>query len=79
MDHPGWAFAGLVVAAGLITCCVGFFLLIIPYVGTVVTLPVWHTLRAYRLEFLAQFGPEHNLFPAKEPAAAPEAPAPAGM
>jgi hypothetical protein len=75
------AFAGLVIVAGLVTCCIGFFLLIIPYVGTVVTLPVWFTLRAYSLEFLAQLGPDHDLFPAKEtaPPAAPEAPAPAGM
>ncbi|MFO7734029.1 MAG: hypothetical protein R6X21_10325 [Candidatus Aminicenantes bacterium] len=71
------AFVGLVVVAGLVTCCIGFFLLIIPYVGTVVTLPFWYTLRAYSLEFLAQFGPEHNLFPDKEPGAVPEAPAPA--
>lgn len=76
-------FVAAVIAAGLMTCCIGFFLLIIPYVGTVVTLPFWYTLRAFSLEFLAQFGPEHALFPPKEagPAApAPEqAPAPAGM
>jgi len=52
-----------IVMAGLLTCCVGFILLIIPYIGTVVTLPVWYTLRAFSLEYLAQFGPEYDLFP----------------
>lgn len=76
------AFVGIVIVAGLVTCCIGWFLLIIPYVGTVVTLPVWYTLRAFSLEFLAQLGPEHDLFPPKEsgPAApAEQAPAPAGI
>ena len=48
--------------AGLLTCCVGFLLLIIPYIGTVITLPIWYTFRAFSLEFLAQFGPEYELF-----------------
>jgi len=52
-----------IVVAGLLTCCVGFLLLIIPYIGTVITLPVWYTFRAFSLEFLAQFGPEYELFP----------------
>ncbi len=49
--------------AGLLTCCVGFLLLIIPYIGTVITLPIWYTFRAFSLEFLAQFDPEYELFP----------------
>jgi len=52
-----------VVVAGLLTCCIGFLLLIIPYIGTVVTLPIWYTFRAFSLEFLAQFGPEYEIFP----------------
>ncbi len=52
-----------VAVAGLLTCCVGFLLLIIPYIGTVVTLPIWYTFRAFSLEFLAQFDPEYELFP----------------
>jgi MFS family permease len=52
-----------VAVAGLLTCCVGFLLLIIPYIGTVFTLPIWYTFRAFSLEFLAQFGPEYELFP----------------
>ena len=52
-----------IAVAGLLTCCVGFLLLIIPYIGTVITLPIWYTFRAFSLEFLAQFDPEYELFP----------------
>jgi hypothetical protein len=62
-----------VVVAGLFTFCIGFLLLIIPYIGTVVTLPIWYTFRAFSLEFLAQFGPEYEIFPpsGESPAKAP--------
>lgn len=61
---------GLAVAVvGLLTCCVGFVLLAIPYVGTVVLLPVLVAYRAFSLEFLAQFDPTFQLFPT-----APDAP-----
>jgi len=59
-------FVIFVILAGLFTCCLGFFLLIIPYIGTVVTLPVWYWFRAFSIEFLAQFGDEYNLFPPAE-------------
>ena len=52
-----------VVMFGLFTCLLGFFLLIIPYIGTVITLPIWYTLRVFSLEFLAQFGLDFDLFP----------------
>lgn len=67
-------FVFAVIVAGLITCCIGWLVLIIPYIGTVVTLPVWYTFRAFSLEFLSQFGPDFDVFPRS---AAPEAPAPA--
>jgi hypothetical protein len=57
------AFIVFVVIAGLVTCCIGWFLLVIPYIGTVVTLPFWYGLRAFSLEFLAQFGPAYQMFP----------------
>jgi hypothetical protein len=63
-------FVVLVIFAGLITCCIGWLVLVIPYIGTVVTLPIWYTFRAFSLEFLAQFGPEYRLFPAPEERAA---------
>ncbi len=59
-------FVLLIVVAGILTCCIGLLLLIIPYIGTVVSLPVWYTLRAFSLEYLAQFGPEYDVLPPAE-------------
>jgi hypothetical protein len=59
-------FVIFIIFAGFATCCIGFVLLIIPVVGTVVTLPVWYTFRAFSLDFLAQFGPEFDVFPPSE-------------
>lgn len=53
----------LVIVFGLFTCCLGFLLLIIPYIHSVVLLPITYTLRAFSLEYLAQFGDEWNIFP----------------
>ncbi len=61
------------IIAGLLTCCIGILILIIPFIGTVATLPIWYTLRAYTLEYLAQFGPEYDLFPEPVPDELPEA------
>jgi MFS family permease len=65
-------FIILIVIAGLMTCCIGIILLIIPYIGTVVTLPAWYTLRAFSVEYLGQFGPDYELFP-RAPESTPEA------
>jgi len=56
----------LVIFAGIFTCCLGFLLLIIPYIGSVTTLPISYTYRAFSLKFLEQFGPEFILFPQSE-------------
>ncbi len=50
-----------VVLVGLVTCCVGWFVLAVPYVGTVLMLPVHVTLRGLDLEFLAQHGADLDL------------------
>ena len=50
-----------VVVAGIVTCCIGWILLVIPYIGIVVTLPIWYWLRAFSVEFLAQFQPGRGL------------------
>ncbi len=55
-------FVIAVVVAGLATCCIGWILLAIPYISTVVTLPAWYAYRGFSLEFLAQFGPEFDAF-----------------
>ena len=56
------ATALLVVIVGLFTCCAGFLLLAIPYVNSVLLLPVSYTFRAFSLEFLAQFGKDFDCF-----------------
>lgn len=66
---------------GLVTCCVGWVVVLIPYVGTVVLLPVWTAYRAYGPEFLAQFGPQYTVFTtppagAGSPPSSPSGPAP---
>jgi hypothetical protein len=82
----GVVVGAVVVAVGLATCCVGFLLLLIPYVGQVVLLPVLVTFRGLGPEFLAQFGPDYDVFataarpveggapPAFTPPSAPPAP-----
>lgn len=70
---PGWfiayavviflaaiAFQMMVLILCLFTCCI----ILIPYVGTVILLPVWVLYRAYSVEFLAQFHPDFDLFEA---------------
>lgn len=58
------------------TCCVAS----LPYVGTVILLPLWVTYRAFGPEFLAQFDPSFELFAAPiavpEPLEPPETPEP---
>jgi len=71
----GLVIGALVVAAVLITCCTAACFLMIPFVGTVLLLPILIFKRAYSLFYLAQFGPEYDVFPqppvAAEPAATP--------
>lgn len=51
----------IVIVVGLFTCCAGFVLLAIPYISSVVLLPISYTFRAFSLEFLAQFGDEYRI------------------
>ena len=62
-----------VLVAGLLTCCVGLLLVVLPYVGTVILLPFLVTYRAFSLEFLAQLDPRFAIFPEQ---AAPPSPTP---
>lgn len=55
-----------VIIFGLFTCCIGFLLLVIPYIGSVVFLPISYTYRAFSVEFLEQFGDDFTLFPQPE-------------
>lgn len=69
--HGGWfvayavlllvaavAFQMVVVLLCIFTCCI----VLIPYVGTVILLPVWVLYRIFGVEFLAQFHPDFDLF-----------------
>jgi hypothetical protein len=59
-----WIVVSMAVfAAGAVTCCALFLVLSIPFVGTLVLLPVHVTLRAFGPEFLVQFGPEFDCLP----------------
>jgi len=53
----------IVVLFGLVTCCVGFIVLAIPYINAVILLPVSYALRAFSVEFLEQFGPGFDIVP----------------
>jgi len=46
----------------VLTCCIAGCVLAIPYVGTVLALPLFVFLRAYSLYYLAQFGQEYDAF-----------------
>jgi len=50
------------VALVMLACCLTCCIVLLPYVGTVVLLPLAVFLRAYPLYFLGQFGPEFSRF-----------------
>jgi len=57
----GW----LVITAILLTCCCLGIILVLPYIGTVVMLPVLVFVRAYSLCYLRQYGPHLDVFAAE--------------
>jgi hypothetical protein len=63
----GLAIAIVVLAAVLVTCCLAGCLLALPYLGTVLLLPVLVFKRAYSLHYLAQYGREYDVFAPGEP------------
>jgi len=68
------AIAIVVVTVVIVTCCLAGCLLVLPYLGTVVLLPVLVFSRSYPLYYLAQFGPEFDTFAPTEPPVAAAAP-----
>jgi hypothetical protein len=52
----------LVVAAVVATCCILGCVMLIPYLGTVLLLPISVFRRAYSLYYLAQYGEEYDVF-----------------
>jgi len=61
------AIGVIVLGAIIITCCLAGCLMALPYLGTVLLLPVSMFKRCYSLYFLAQFGPEYDVFPPASP------------
>lgn len=62
----GIAVVIAVIFFALATCCIGLLLIAIPFMGSIILLPVSYTFRALSVEFLAQFGDEYSLFPEPE-------------
>lgn len=54
--------ASMLSMLGLLTCCIGYILLAIPYLGVVIILPVAVFFRCLGPEFLKQFGDDFDLF-----------------
>jgi hypothetical protein len=52
----------IVLVAVIASCCIAGCLLVLPYVGTVLLLPVLVFHRAYSVYYLAQLGPQVDLF-----------------
>jgi hypothetical protein len=58
----------IILALALVTCCCACCLMVIPYIGTVLLLPILVFERSYSLCYLAQYGREYNVFVPTEPA-----------
>ena len=61
------AIGVIVVGAVIITCCIAGCLMALPYLGTILLLPVSMFKRCYSLYFLAQFGRDYDVFPPEPP------------
>lgn len=67
----GLAIMLIVVLGVLLTCCLAGCILVLPYLGTVLLLPVLVFSRAYSLHYLAQYGPPFDAFAVAAPPALP--------
>jgi hypothetical protein len=66
-----WAIGLMVLLAILLTCCIAGCLMFLPFLGTVLLLPVLVFRRAYPLYYLAQYGPQYDVFDVFPTPAAP--------
>ncbi len=57
------AIGVVLLVAVVVTCCIAGCLMVLPYLGTVVLLPVLVFERSYSIYYLAQFGPAYDVFP----------------
>lgn len=58
----GLCISTIILAAACLTCCCACCILAIPYIGTVLLLPIFVFKRAYSLYYLRQFGPQFDVF-----------------
>ena len=56
------AISVIVIAAICLTCCCACCVMMIPYLGTVLLLPILVFERAYSVYYLRQFGPQFDVF-----------------
>ena len=76
----GMAIGAIILIVVIVTCCVAGCLLAIPYLGTVVLLPILIFGRSYSLYYLAQYGQKYDVFaPSTPPAPGTTAPPGAGL
>ena len=68
----GMVIGTIVMAAMLVTCCCACCILSIPYLGTVLMLPILVFQRSYSLYYLGQYGPEFDVFARAQYEAAPD-------
>ncbi len=57
------AIGALVLIAIIATCCIAGCVMLMPYLGTVLLLPILTFKRSYSLYYLAQYGREYDVFP----------------
>jgi len=60
------AIGAIVLFVMIVTCCIACCLLMIPYLGTVLLLPVLVFQRSFSLYYLAQYGPDYDVFAVTE-------------
>ena len=60
-----------IIAAGIVTCCIGFIIMVLPYLGAVLLLPVSVFFRLLGPEFLRQFGHDYDILPSTQTDPAP--------
>ncbi len=68
----GMAIGTIVLVVVLVTCCCAACILGIPYIGTVLMLPLLVFERSYSLYYLAQYGSGFDVFARAEDEAAPD-------
>ena len=62
----GMAIGAITLAAMLVTCCCAACIMAIPYIGTVLMLPLLVFMRSYSLCYLRQYGSDFDAYPATE-------------